>query len=94
MWSIGGCGNSGSLIGSQLPVKKVWPSYSFHFASQAFSDVSTISGQDQSGTISFSVNGNSGVVGVNQSTGNMNNQASLVSMAVLTSSVAITLPTP
>jgi len=46
MWSIGGCGNSGSLIGSQLPVKKVWPSYSFHFASQAFSDVSTISGQD------------------------------------------------
>ncbi len=47
MWSIGGCGNSGSLIGSQLPVKKVWPSYSFHFASQAFSDGSTISGQDQ-----------------------------------------------
>ena len=44
--------------------------------------------------ISFSVNGNSGVVGVNQSTGNMNNQASLVSMAVLTASVAITSPTP
>ncbi len=44
--------------------------------------------------LSFSVNGNSGIVGVNQSTGNMNNQASLVSMSVLTSSVAITLPTP
>jgi len=44
--------------------------------------------------ISFSVNGNSGIVGVNQTTGNMNNQASLVSMAVLTSTVAITLPTP
>ena len=35
---------------------------------------------------------NSGIVGVNQSSGNMNNQASVVSMAVLTSKVAITTP--
>ncbi len=48
----------------------------------------------KSNLIAFSVNGNSGIVGVNQSSGNMNNQASLVSMAVLTSTVAITTPTP
>ena len=42
--------------------------------------------------ISGSVNNNSGIVGVNQSSGNMNNQASVVSMAVLTSRVAITTP--
>jgi hypothetical protein len=42
--------------------------------------------------ISGSVNQNSGIVGVNQSSGNMNNQASVVSMAVLTSRVAITTP--
>ena len=42
--------------------------------------------------ISGSVNNNSGIVGVNQSSGNMNNQASVVSMAVLTSKVAITTP--
>jgi hypothetical protein len=39
-----------------------------------------------------SANRNSGIVGVNQSSGNMNNQASVVSMAVLTSRVAITTP--
>lgn len=37
---------------------------------------------------------NSGIVGINQSTGNMNNQASVVSMAVLTSKVAITTAGP
>jgi hypothetical protein len=42
--------------------------------------------------INNSVNDNTGVIGVNQSVGNMNNQASVVSMAVLTSTVAITNP--
>lgn len=42
--------------------------------------------------ITGSANGNTGVVGVNQSVGNMNNQASAVSVAALTSSVAITTP--
>jgi hypothetical protein len=42
--------------------------------------------------ISNSVNGNSGIVGVNQSVGNMNNQASAVSVAALTSTVVITTP--
>lgn len=42
--------------------------------------------------ISNSANGNSGVVGVNQSVGNMNNQASAVSVAALTSTVVITTP--
>lgn len=42
--------------------------------------------------IAGSANTNSGIVGVNQSSGNMNNQASVVSMAVLTSRVAITTP--
>jgi hypothetical protein len=42
--------------------------------------------------ITNSINNNSGIVGVNQSSGNMNNQASVVSMAVLTSRVAITTP--
>lgn len=42
--------------------------------------------------ITGSANNNSGIVGVNQSSGNMNNQASVVSMAVLTSKVAITTP--
>jgi hypothetical protein len=42
--------------------------------------------------ITGSANNNSGIVGVNQSSGNMNNQASVVSMAVLTSRVAITTP--
>ncbi len=58
--------------------------------SQFVDEIETV----KSNLIMASVNGNSGIVGVNQSTGNMNNQASLVSMAVLTSSVAITLPTP
>jgi hypothetical protein len=40
-------------------------------------------------TISGSVNGNIGIVQVNQSVGNMNNQASAFSISVLTSSVAI-----
>lgn len=39
--------------------------------------------------IQDSVNGNAGIVGVNQSSGNMNNQASAVSMAVRTSSVTL-----
>ncbi|MBI3127149.1 MAG: hypothetical protein HYZ11_06065 [Candidatus Tectomicrobia bacterium] len=39
--------------------------------------------------ITGSVNGNTGVVQVNQSTGNMNNQASAVSMSVLTSAVRV-----
>ena len=42
--------------------------------------------------ISNSGSNNSGIVGINQSSGNMNNQASVVSMAVLTSKVAITTP--
>jgi hypothetical protein len=42
--------------------------------------------------ISGSGSNNSGIVGINQSSGNMNNQASVVSMAVLTSKVAITTP--
>jgi hypothetical protein len=49
------------------------------------------------GTVKFdviadSVNGNSGIIAVNQSVGNMNNQASAVSVAALTSSVVITTP--
>lgn len=43
-------------------------------------------------TIRDSVRNNSGIVGVNQSSGNMNNQASVVSMAVLTSTVKLTTP--
>jgi histidinol phosphatase-like PHP family hydrolase len=46
----------------------------------------------KSDLITNSVNKNTGVVGVNQSVGNMNNQASVVSMSVLTSTVAITNP--
>lgn len=42
--------------------------------------------------ISGSANTNAGIVGINQSSGNMNNQAAVVSMAVLTSRVAITTP--
>lgn len=42
--------------------------------------------------ITGSVSNNSGIVGVNQSSGNMNNQASVVSMAVLTSTVKLTTP--
>lgn len=42
--------------------------------------------------ITNSANGNSGVVGVNQSVGNINNQASAVSVAALTSTVVITTP--
>lgn len=42
------------------------------------------------GSISGSINGNTGIVQVNQSTGNMNNQASAFSISVLTSSVSIT----
>ncbi len=42
--------------------------------------------------ISGSASNNSGIVGVNQSSGNMNNQASVVSMAVLTSTVKLTTP--
>jgi len=42
--------------------------------------------------IADSINGNAGIVGVNQTVGNMNNQASVVSVAALTSSVTITTP--
>lgn len=45
------------------------------------------------GTITDSINGNSGIVGVNQATGHMNNQASAVSLAATTSSATVpTLP--
>lgn len=41
-----------------------------------------------------SVNGNSGVIGVNQSTGNFNNQSSLVAFSALTASAQIGVPSP
>jgi hypothetical protein len=44
------------------------------------------------GRIEGSINNNSGIVGVNQSVGNMNNQASAVSVSALTSSVILTTP--
>jgi len=44
------------------------------------------------GRIENSINNNSGIVGVNQSVGNMNNQASAVSVSALTSNVTITTP--
>ena len=43
-------------------------------------------------TISNSVNANTGIVGVNQSSGNMNNQASAVSVAALVSTVSLVTP--
>lgn len=43
-------------------------------------------------TISNSINVNTGIVGVNQATGHMNNQASVVSVAAMTSTVALTVP--
>jgi len=50
----------------------------------------------KSATIEGSVNGNSGVVGVNQTAGNMANQANVVSFAVVIGQVAdpVTPPTP
>jgi hypothetical protein len=42
--------------------------------------------------ISNSINNNSGIVGVNQSVGNMNNQASAVSVSALSSTVTLTTP--
>jgi len=49
-------------------------------------------------TITDSVNGNSGIVNVNQSTGNMNNQGNVVSLAAITSGAFINTntaaPTP
>jgi hypothetical protein len=42
--------------------------------------------------ITESVTGNSGVVGVNQTTGNNNNQGSVTSFSVLTSTVSIEVP--
>lgn len=44
---------------------------------------------DKTDTISGSVNGNQGITQVNQSVGNMNNQASAFSISVLTSKVSI-----
>jgi len=45
-------------------------------------------------TISGSVNGNSGIVNVNQSTGNMNNQGNVVSLAAITSGAFINTNAP
>jgi len=42
--------------------------------------------------ISNSISGNSGIVGVNQAAGNMNNQASVVSFSAMTSTAAINVP--
>lgn len=42
--------------------------------------------------IDGSINGNTGVVAVNQSVGNMNNQASALSIAARTSTVSLTVP--
>ncbi len=52
---------------------------------------------DETATIKFdliqnSITGNAGIVGVNQSSGNMNNQASAVSMAVRISTVSLSVP--
>jgi len=44
------------------------------------------------GRITDSISNNSGIVGVNQSVGNMNNQASAVSVSALTSTVTLTTP--
>jgi hypothetical protein len=44
------------------------------------------------GRIEGSISNNSGIVGVNQSVGNMNNQASAVSVSALTSNVTLTTP--
>jgi hypothetical protein len=42
--------------------------------------------------IAGSVNANTGIVGVNQSSGNMNNQASAISFSAITSTVVVTTP--
>jgi hypothetical protein len=42
--------------------------------------------------IAESINTNTGIVGVNQSSGNMNNQASAVSFSAITSTVVVTTP--
>jgi hypothetical protein len=44
------------------------------------------------GLISGSASGNSGIVSINQSTGNMNNQATMISFGALTSTAAISVP--
>ena len=46
----------------------------------------------KSADISNSISSNSGIVGVNQAVGNMNNQASVVSFSAMTSTAAITIP--
>jgi len=43
-------------------------------------------------TITGSINGNSGVVTVNQTTGNNNNQGSMVSFSALTTTIDVTVP--
>jgi hypothetical protein len=48
----------------------------------------------RTGRIAGSINGNAGIVKVNQATGNMNNQANNVAISALTASAAITTPTP
>lgn len=45
-------------------------------------------------TITGSINGNSGIVNVNQSTGNMNNQGNVVSLAAITSGAFINTNAP
>ena len=42
--------------------------------------------------IADSINTNTGIVGVNQSSGNMNNQASAISFSAITSTVVVTTP--
>lgn len=54
---------------------------------QAF-EVETV----KSGVIAGSGSGNSGIVSINQSTGNMNNQATMISFGALTSTAAISVP--
>lgn len=45
-------------------------------------------------TIEGSISGNSGIVSVNQSTGNLNNQGSVVAFSALTASANINVPNP
>ena len=45
-------------------------------------------------TIDGSINGNQGIVNVNQSTGNMNNQGNVVSLAAITSGAFINTNAP
>jgi hypothetical protein len=55
---------------------------SFHRESSAFDIEDPEANPNLTATIEGSINGNAGVVGVNQNVGNMNNQANLVSVSV------------